>query len=84
MNNVILDANLRGLLKFNNEDGRAITLLIFNRQTGDELLIKDYPDGVISEYGDFSRFNLPLKQIGVIYREVAGLVLEDLTPVIAQ
>ena len=42
---------------------------------------KNYPNGVIHEYVDFSRFNLPLEQIGVIYREIAGMILEDLTPV---
>jgi hypothetical protein len=61
-----------------------MTLLIFDRQSGEELLEKDYSDGVIYEYVDFNRFNRPLEQIGVIYREVSGLVLKDLTPVVSQ
>jgi hypothetical protein len=77
-----VDSEKRGFIEYENKDGRLITLLIFNRKTGEELLKKDYPDGVIYEYVDFSRFGLPLEQIGVIYREVAGMILEDLTPVI--
>jgi len=47
-------------------------------------MMKDYPDGVIYEYVDFSQFNLPLEQIGVLYREISGLILKDLTPVVSQ
>jgi hypothetical protein len=83
-NTLKVDSGKRGFIEYQNKDGRFITLLIFNRQTGEELLKKDYPDGVIYEYVDFNRFNLPLQHIGVIYREVAGLVLEDLTPVVTQ
>lgn len=83
-NTLKVDSGKRGFIEYENKDGRLVTLLIFNRQTGEELLKKDYPDGVIYEYVDFSRFNLPLQHIGVIYREVAGLVLEDLTPVVSQ
>ena len=61
-----------------------MTLLIINRQSGEELLKKDYPDGAIYEYVDFSRFNLPLARIGVIYKEIDGVVLKDLTPVVGQ
>jgi hypothetical protein len=83
-NTLKVDFGKRGFIEYENKDGQFITLLIFNRQTGEELLKKDYPDGVIYEYVDFSRFNLPLQHIGVIYREVTGLVLEDLTPVVSQ
>jgi hypothetical protein len=83
-NALMLNANLQGFLEFGHEDGRAMTLFIFNRQTGDELLKKDYPDGVIYEYVDFSRFNLPLQHLGVNYKDVDSLVLKDLTPVVAQ
>ena len=79
---VILNANQQGFLEFDSADGQALTLLIVNRQSGDELLKKDYPDGAIYEYVDFNRFNLPLVQIGVIYKEVDGVVLKDLTPVV--
>lgn len=79
-----VDSGKRGFIEFENADGRLMTLLIFNRQTGEELMKKDYPDGVIYEYVDFSRFKLPLEQIGVIYRDVSRQTLKDLTPVIAQ
>lgn len=74
---VTLDANLRGFLEFENEDGLAMTLVIYNRQTGAELLKKDYPDGSIYEYIDFSRYGLPLDQIGVIYRDVSNQILGE-------
>jgi hypothetical protein len=83
-NTLKVDFGKRGFIEYENKDGRPVTLLIFNRQTGEELLKKDYPDGIIYEYVDFSRFNMPLQHIGVIYREVDGKILEDLTPVVAQ
>jgi hypothetical protein len=72
-----LDANLRGFVEFGSGDGPATTLLIFNRQTGAELLKKNYADGRIYEYIDFSRFGLPLEQIGVIYRDTSNQVLGE-------
>jgi len=75
-----VDSGKRGFIEFENKDGRQVTLLIFNRQSGEELMKRDYPDGVIYEYVDFSRFNLPLDKIGVIYREQSGTILKDLTP----
>jgi hypothetical protein len=83
-NTLKVDFGKRGFIEYENKDGQFITLLIFNRQTGEELLKKDYPDGVIYEYVDFSRFNLPLQHIGVNYKDVDSLVLKDLTPVVAQ
>jgi hypothetical protein len=79
-----VDSGMRGFIEYENRDGRLITLLIFDRKSGNELMKKDYPDGVIYEYVDFSQFKLPLEQIGVIYKEVAGMILEDLTPVVSQ
>jgi hypothetical protein len=83
-NTLNVDSGKRGFIEFENADGRLMTLLIFNRQTGKELMKKDYPDGVIYEYVDFSQFDLPLERIGVLYREVSGLILKDLTPVVSQ
>lgn len=79
-----LNAGSQGFIEFDHPDGLAITLFIFNRQSGVELLSKDYPDGMIYEYIDFKRFNLPLNDIGVIYREKTGTILADLTPVVVQ
>jgi hypothetical protein len=83
-NTLKVDSGKRGFIEYENKGGRPVTLLIFNRQTGEELLKKDYPDGVIYEYVDFSRFNLPLQHVGVIYKEASGTVLKDLTPVVEQ
>jgi hypothetical protein len=79
-----VDSGKRGSIEFQNPDGRLLTLLIFDRKTGTELFKKDYPNGVIYEHIDFSRFNLPLEQIGILYREVSGLILKELTPVVAK
>ncbi len=79
-----VDSGMRAFIEYENKDGRPITLLVFDRKSGRELLKKDYQDGVIYEYVDFSKFGLPLEQIGVIYREGAGMILKDLTPVVAR
>ena len=81
-NALAVDSNQRAVIEYYNADGRLITLLIFNRQTGAELFKKDYPNGVIYETVDFSQYGLPLEQIGVLYREIAGMILKDLTPVV--
>jgi hypothetical protein len=83
-NTLKVDSGMRGFIEYENKDGRPITLLVFDRKSGRELLKKDYQDGVIYEYVDFSKFGLPLGQIGVIYRDVAGMILKDLTPVVAR
>jgi hypothetical protein len=79
-----VNANLQGFIEFENRDGRLATLLIYDRQTGEELLSKSYDDGVIYEYVDFGRYDRPLAQLGVMYRDISGLVLKDLTPVVTQ
>ena len=63
-------------------DSNLTSLLILDRQTGKELLKKEYTDGVIYEYMDFSRFNTPLGQITVLIKGSGGQVLKELTPVI--
>jgi len=75
-----VDALMRGHVQYKNSGGKAATMSIINRQTGDELLKKEYADGVINEYISLGRYKLPLEQIGVIIRNVSGEVLEDLTP----
>jgi hypothetical protein len=66
---VELDAGRKGFVEFEHPDGKAVTLLINDKQTGRELLRKDYADGSIYEYIDFSRFGIPLNQIDVVYRD---------------
>lgn len=81
---VPVDAGMRGYLEFEHPDGLAVTLLIFDRDSSRELLRKEYDDGSIYEYIDFSRFQLPLNQIAVTYRDSNNQVLEDLTPAVAR
>jgi hypothetical protein len=56
---------------------------VINRQTGDELLKKEYADGEIDEYVSFGRYKLPLEQIGVLIKNMNGETLEDLTPALS-
>jgi hypothetical protein len=72
---VVLDASLRGFLEFDAEDGRAMTLVVYDARSRGELLRKHYDDGVIYEYIDFSQFALPLEQISVEYRDAADRVV---------
>lgn len=79
-----VDAAGRGLIEFDNRDGGRTTLLIYDRRTGEALMSRTYADGMIRESVDFSAFQRPLQQIGVMYRDVAGMVLKDLTPVVRE
>jgi hypothetical protein len=79
-NTLRVDASLQGDVDFVNRDGHLTTLLVYDRQSGEELMSKSYGDGVIHERIDFSRFERPLDRIGVMFRDISGLVLEDLTP----
>ena len=83
-NMLALDAGGRAFLEYKNENGHAMTLLIHNYQTGQELMKKEYPDGVIYEYLDFSRFRQPLEQIRVTFSESGGGVVKKLTPVVSR
>ena len=75
-----VDSLLRGHIQYQNAGGKAAIMSVINRQTGDELLKKEYADGVINEYISLGRYELPLEQIGVIIKNTRGEVLEDLTP----
>ena len=77
-----INANQQALVEFENRDNKLTTLLIYDRKSGEELFKKDFPDGVIYEFIDFGRFQRPLDQIGVLYKDISGLVLKDLTLVI--
>lgn len=81
-NAIVLDAGGGAFLEFENTDGRQMTLLIFDRNSGEELLKKDYADGVIYDYINFQEFDRPMDQLGILYREVSGMILADLTPVL--
>jgi hypothetical protein len=75
-----VDTQLRGHIQFKNRDGKLTTMVVFNRQTGEELLKKEYADGVIDEYVNFGRYKLPPEQIGIVIRNISGEILEELTP----
>lgn len=78
-----LDSGKKTFIEYENAGGGPVTLLISDRRSGKELLRREYEDGVIYEYVNFGRFDLPLEQIRVVYRESSGKVLEDLTPMVA-
>ncbi len=77
-----VDAGKRGFIEFENPENKPTMLVILDRQTGKELLKKEYADGVIYEYVDFNQFNLPLGQIGVLFKDADGRMLKELTPAV--
>jgi hypothetical protein len=78
-----VDSLMRGHIQYRNAGGKAATMSVINRQTGDELLKKEYADGEIDEYVSFGRYKLPLEQIGVLIKNMNGETLEDLTPALS-
>jgi hypothetical protein len=78
-----LDANLYGTIEFEQPDGDAVSLSISDRETGEELLRKNYPDGSVYEYLDFGRFQAPLERIAVVIMDEKGQTIRELTPVSA-
>jgi hypothetical protein len=77
-----LDAAGRAFVEFESEDGRPLSLRIFDREDQRDLLNKSYPDGVIYEYIDFNQFGLPLERIAVVYQLADGTILRELAPAI--
>ena len=75
-----VDSLQRGHIQYRSSSKEAVSLKVINRQTGDELMSRDFPDGVIDEYVSLGRYKLPFEQLGVIISDVSGDVLEDLTP----
>jgi hypothetical protein len=75
-----VDKLKRGHVRFNNPDGRLVTLIVFDRSSGKELLKKEYPGGIIDEYVNLGQYKLPLEQIGVVIRNISGEVLANLEP----
>jgi hypothetical protein len=78
-----LDANLYGTIEFEQPDGDAVSLSISDRETGEELLRKNYPDGSVYEYLDFGHFQAPLERIAVVIMDEKGQTIRELTPVSA-
>ncbi|RLQ20435.1 hypothetical protein DWB85_17640 [Seongchinamella sediminis] len=72
---VALDSANRGFVEFQHSGAKSVTLIISNRKTGEELLRKDYTDGTVYEYLEFSRFGLPLEHIAVMCRDGGGEVV---------
>ena len=79
-----VDSLMRGHIQYKNPDGKLTTLLVFNRQSGEELLKKEYVDGFINEYLNLGRYKLPLEQIGIVIKNISGEILEDLTPMVTK
>lgn len=72
-----LDQNLRGFLEYESEDGGAMALLILDHRQGRELFRREYPDGSIYEFIDFSRFGVPLDDIGVEFRNARNEIVRQ-------
>ena len=75
-----VDALMSGHIRFEGNSGKPVTLTLINRQSGDELMKKAYPDGAIDEYQSLSRYALPPERIEALIEGPAGEVLADLSP----
>jgi hypothetical protein len=75
-----VDALMRGHVRFEGKGGQPVTLTLIDRQSGDELTKKAYPDGAIDEYLSLSRYELPPERIGALVKSAEGEVLADLSP----
>jgi hypothetical protein len=82
-NSFPIDSNGRGILEYEHPEGLATTLVIRDRESGAELLRKDYPDGSVYEYLDFGRYQTPLQRIAVTILDGNDETLLELTPVTA-
>lgn len=77
---LVVDSLLRGYVQYKSRDGKHTTLIVYNRETGEELLLKEYQDGTIDEYVNLGQYKLPLEKIGILIRNISGEILENLTP----
>ena len=75
-----VDSMMRGHLQYKHTSGQAVSVSVINRQNDEELLIKEFANGVIDEYLSLRRYQLPLEQIGILIKDDSGATLEDLTP----
>lgn len=75
-----VDALMRGHVRFEGNSGQPVTLTLIDRQSGDELMKKAYPNGAIDEYVSLSRYELPPERIGALVKSTGGEVLADLSP----
>jgi hypothetical protein len=77
-----LDPGGRAFVEFEDEAGNALTLRIFERGSKHDLFRKDYADGVIYEYIDFTGFGLPLERVRIHFLDSQGSVLRELVPAV--
>jgi hypothetical protein len=75
-----VDALMRGYIRYNNSKGEMTILSLIDRQSGKELMKREYPDGNIDECISLGRYKLPVEQFGALIKRPDGEVLEDLEP----
>ena len=76
-----VDAAGRAFIDYSNPAGNMTQLRVFDRKSNKDLLSKQYDDGVVYEYLNFSAFGVPLSQIGVVIKDAEDKVLVEMTPV---
>jgi hypothetical protein len=74
-----VDTAGRAFIEFDSPHG-AVHLRIFDRKSAQDLFSRDYNDGSVYEYIDFSSYALPLQQIGITLHNAAGESLMEMTP----
>ena len=75
-----IDALMRGHVQYRHPSGQPVTLSFVNRDSGAELMKREFPGGVIDEYFSLGSHGLPSGQIGAVIRDAGGAVLADLEP----
>ena len=70
----------RAFVEFDGDAGQPLTLRIFERASKVDLFRKDYADGVVYEYIDFTGFGLPLDRVRIQFLDSQGSVLRELIP----
>jgi hypothetical protein len=76
-----VDAAGRAFIDYSNPAANMTQLRVFDRKSNKDLLSKQYSDGIVYEYLNFSAFGVPLSQIGVVIEDAEGKTLVEMTPV---
>jgi len=80
---LVLDSNRHATIEYDHPGGATVSLIITDRETGQELLRKEYADGSIYEYLGFDRYDVPLNRIAIVINDEDGETIREWAPVAA-
>jgi hypothetical protein len=75
-----VDSLMRGHIQYSGSTDAPTILSLINRQSGKELMKREFDTGEIDEYISLGRYKLPIEQIGARIKRPDGQILEDLEP----